>query len=93
MAKSEQDERHDSIHRGQIARVAKAELGGLIAEREASLISRSVALYRSGKLDGQTALNAFAAIAELRSLTGTIDTDINNSIDASQEEMGKARIQ
>ena len=93
MAKSEQDERHDAIQRGQLARVAKAELGGLVAEREAALLSKCVALYRGGQLDGQTALNAFAAIAELRSLTNTIETNINNSIVASQEELGKARIQ
>ena len=82
-----QDERFDDIAGGQIARVVHAEMGEIVAEREAKIINELVTAYKSGKLSNELMLSRVAAISELRTILAGLANQIQKGIQATQIEM------
>lgn len=83
-----QDDRFESVGRGQQARIVHSEIADRIAFKEGQIINRLVSAYRSNKLTGDMLVGAVASIAEMRSLVGDLETEIQQGIEAARQEIG-----
>lgn len=80
-----QDERFDDIAEGQIARIVYAELGEIVARREATIIKTLIALYPH-KLNHDLIVGAVGELAANRRLITELELKIRKGLGASQDE-------
>lgn len=80
-----QDERLDDIADGQIARLVYAEVGEMVARREAAIIKTLIALYPH-KMNHDLIVGAVGELAANRRLISELELKIQKGLGAAEQE-------
>jgi len=85
MIQINEDERSESIARGQTARMAHAEVAAIIATFEIAIVNELVSYYNAKKITNDMLLSGIAQIAAYRKLLNHLGREIKEGIEAQAE--------